>query len=207
MLFRSKEYWTPPDGRFFAHYVLHSSCNGKLDDISFSEEIEKYIFYKRLNAKRGDFVNVFKSSKDRLGLCLMSFDDYDEMVNKIVYLVRHGDYGRNGSLNEKGKEQIKATTTEIEQDLGSLEEITIFHSPIRRARESAQIMAEEMSLSTRLERRWDLSSESYNLSNVVAEIEDIGIIISHMPDLIGFMEERGVSLSYIGGGDYYKLKV
>ena len=79
----AKDYWKEPDRRFFAHYVLHSTCNGKLDRIAFSEEIEKNIFYKFVSMKKGDLVNVFKSSSDRLGLCLMSFDDYDKMINVV----------------------------------------------------------------------------------------------------------------------------
>lgn len=61
---------------------------------------------------------------------------------KRLIIVRHGRY-ENGHLNEKGIEQIRTLSTRIKELVGGAN-VIVLSSPIRRAKESAQIIAGEV---------------------------------------------------------------
>ena len=79
-----KEYTDTPKKGYYAHYVLHSKVGGVLDEIEFTQEIKENIEYQNIKVNRGDIINKFNGSNDRLGLCLLSFNDYEEMIEKVV---------------------------------------------------------------------------------------------------------------------------
>ena len=79
----SDEYNTTPKKNYYAHYVVHSKIDGVLDKIEFTDEIEDNIEYKNIKVNKGDTINKFNGSNDRLGLCLLGFNNYDEMIDKV----------------------------------------------------------------------------------------------------------------------------
>ena len=79
----SKEYNFIPKKNYYAHYVIHSKISGILDKIIFTDEIKSNLEYKNIKVNKGDTINKFSGSNDRLGSCLLGFDTYDEMINKI----------------------------------------------------------------------------------------------------------------------------
>ena len=79
----SEEYNTIPKKNYYAHYVLHSKVDGILDEIEFLDDIKNNIEYKNIKVNEGDIINKFNGSNKRLGLCLLGFDSYEEMINKV----------------------------------------------------------------------------------------------------------------------------
>lgn len=77
------EYNTTPKKKYYAHYVIHSKIDGILDKIEFTDEIENNIEYKNIKINKGDTINKFNGSNDRLGLCLLGFNTYNEMIDKV----------------------------------------------------------------------------------------------------------------------------
>lgn len=70
-----------PNG-FYATHNLHSNRNGRYKGISFSPEIEPYIYRKCLYKKQGDVVEYFDNAAKCLGIVFFKFPD--EVVMKSV---------------------------------------------------------------------------------------------------------------------------
>lgn len=68
---------------YCSHYVIHSKHNGILEDIEFTDEISGNIFYSNLKVNKGDKVSKFTGSNKRMGLCLLEYESYDEMIEKV----------------------------------------------------------------------------------------------------------------------------
>jgi carbamoylphosphate synthase large subunit len=68
---------------YCSHYVLHSKYDGVLEDIEFTEEITDNIFYRNVKVNKGDEVFKFTGSNKRMGLCLLEYDSYDDMIKKV----------------------------------------------------------------------------------------------------------------------------
>ena len=68
---------------FCSHYVLHSKHDGVLDNIEFTDNIKDNIYYRNVKVNKGDEINKFLGSNNRLGLCLLKYDSYDEMIEKV----------------------------------------------------------------------------------------------------------------------------
>lgn len=64
---------------YLATHNLHSSKNGKYQDIVFSEELKRHIIGKCLYKKPGDEVHYFANAADALGIIFMKFDDAGQM--------------------------------------------------------------------------------------------------------------------------------
>jgi len=72
-----------------AHYVIHAEKDATLDNIIYSEEIEKNIVYQYLAIKHGAEVKMFDGSNKRVGVCLLRFDSPTEMRDKIINMKDH----------------------------------------------------------------------------------------------------------------------
>tara|TARA_Y100000310_G_C20228945_1_gene599300 strand:- start:121 stop:507 length:387 start_codon:yes stop_codon:yes gene_type:complete len=118
-------------------------------------------------------------------------------MSKTIYLVRHGKYAQE-SLVEDGRQQIQRAARTILRDLKGLKHITIYHSPITRARESAEVLAETLraKMNISLEERDTLAQGSYLIHKVVEEITEKGIIVSHLLDLQVYMEQQGIETTF-----------
>lgn len=64
---------------YYATHNLHSSLNGKYENILFSEELEKYIIKKCFYKKSGDQVEYFDNAAKALGIIFMKFPKKSEM--------------------------------------------------------------------------------------------------------------------------------
>lgn len=71
-----------PDG-YYATHNLHSNRNGIYRDITFSPEIEKYIYRKCLYKKNGDIVEYFDNAAKCLGIIFLKFSD-EKIMEKIL---------------------------------------------------------------------------------------------------------------------------
>ena len=71
-----------PDG-YYATHNLHSDRNGVYRDITFSPEIEKYIYRKCLYKKNGDAVEYFDNAAKCLGIIFLKFPN-EEIMEKIL---------------------------------------------------------------------------------------------------------------------------
>ena len=112
------------------------------------------------------------------------------MDTKTIYLIRHGD-ARQG-LTPLGIEQIQATARQLQTELAGLEKITIYHSPLQRAAESAQVMLETLKpVQATLQARKELCCDSLTVAAVVKTAESPCIIVSHQPDLQHYLRQLG----------------
>ena len=123
---------------------------------------------------------------------------------KTAYLVRHGD--ARGSLTERGVGEITRTAAELRREIGSVEDIVIYHSTLERARESAKLISLVFNPSkVYMEARHELDCNTYDVGSIVDKIDSIGIIVSHQPDLESYLEGRGI-YSGLHTGEYRKLE-
>lgn len=131
---------------------------------------------------------------------------------KTIYLVRHGEAG-DVNLTPCGREQIKETARKLKLELFGLEAITIYHSPLQRATQSAQVMAENLKpMTTKLQPENDLYCDSYNIGAVVSKAESPAIIVSHQivshqPDIARYLAAVTGRLRKLSNGEYVKVDV
>ena len=74
-----------PNG-FYATHNLHSNRNGRYKGISFSPEIEPYIYRKCLYKKQGDVVEYFDNAAKCLGIVFFKFPDEDVMKSVLEHI-------------------------------------------------------------------------------------------------------------------------
>src|SRR3990167_2057024 len=93
------------------------------------------------------------------------------MATKLIYFVRHGEtesnvkrikQGPEGSLTEKGREQVLATAKRFPKHKGHPQ--IIYASPFERAKETAEIIAKELNLKIKYT---DLLKERKNPSEII----------------------------------------
>ncbi len=68
---------------YHAHYVIHSTKSGILQDIVFTDEIQKNLIYKVIKVKPGQKVEKFNGSNTRIGVVLLKFESHEEMFDKV----------------------------------------------------------------------------------------------------------------------------
>ena len=66
---------------YFAYCLLYSEKDGILEDIKIDDYIKKYIVKELYFKQKGDAINKFKFLTDRVGLCLLEFPSYDELIS------------------------------------------------------------------------------------------------------------------------------
>ena len=121
---------------------------------------------------------------------------------KQIFLVRHADYcggGLDPVLSEYGKRQSLDLAKKINASLG-IGDVTIWSSSANRARETAEIIKQEMQLAEMVIEGllWSDSYHPHNFTWLKEKIDsfegDILIIVSHaeyvreFPSMIGFRE-------------------
>lgn len=98
------------------------------------------------------------------------------MGKKIIYFVRHGEselnakgirQGPDGSLSEKGKEQVRETAKKFPKDKGKPQ--IIWASPYQRTKETAQIISDELKLDIKYT---DLLVERRNPKEIIGKHKD-----------------------------------
>lgn len=121
-----------------------------------------------------------------------------------VYLMRHGKDSlpsignippehrftkkmfEYGDLNETGIEQVRSSAGLIRDELiaRGIRDITIYHSPVNRVVQSAQVLAGSLEpVKSRLEPREELRPSSHSIVSVVRTMGAFGIVIGHEQDL------------------------
>ncbi len=126
---------------------------------------------------------------------------------KTVYVMRHGD--AYGNLTDFGVEQVEASGRRLRQELGDLEEITIHHSPLERARESAEVLARTLEgIDVTLKSDDLLTCGGRSQVHVVAGAinEDVSIIVAHQPNLETYLEQNGIFRG-LSTAEYVKVNV
>lgn len=68
---------------YYATHNLHSSVNGRYQEILFSEELEKYIIKKCIYKQEGDKIEYFDNAAKALGIVFMKFPN-GEVMNHIL---------------------------------------------------------------------------------------------------------------------------
>ncbi len=74
---------------FYATHNLHSRENGKLDDIEFSSEIQKYIIRKNIYKQKGDAVEYFDNASKAIGIIFLKFNSVEEMKEILDTINSH----------------------------------------------------------------------------------------------------------------------
>ncbi|MCW5913694.1 MAG: ATP-grasp domain-containing protein [Chitinophagaceae bacterium] len=69
--------------RFFSHYVIHSNYDGMVSSVAKSGKLVDHILYEHKNFKKGDVVERFESSSNRLGIMLLKYNNEEEMLELI----------------------------------------------------------------------------------------------------------------------------
>ena len=64
-------------------YSIHTTSNGILSGIKYSDEIKNNIVDELLFYKIGDHVKAFDMGSNMIGNLILKFDSYDEMINKM----------------------------------------------------------------------------------------------------------------------------
>lgn len=57
------------------HYILHVSKEGKFLEVEISNQLEKFLFFKKMFKKRGDEVKPYTGSNQTIGVLLFDFKD------------------------------------------------------------------------------------------------------------------------------------
>lgn len=133
---------------------------------------------------------------------------FGDKMSKIIYLVRHGE-AVNDRLTLRGREQIVDVAETIEKELPSdVSSIVVYHGPRGRARESAEIFAEELSYLAvvKLCHKEELDCENFLVHKVVDAIDEpLSIVVSHRPDLEEYAYMKYILASFEKTGSYCKL--
>lgn len=74
---------------FYATHNLHSTQDGVLKDITFSEELESNIVRKYIYKKSGDSVEAFDNASKALGIIFMKFNTKADMLSKLNNISNH----------------------------------------------------------------------------------------------------------------------
>ncbi|MBI4151498.1 histidine phosphatase family protein [Candidatus Woesearchaeota archaeon] len=129
-------------------------------------------------------------------------------MNSTIYFIRHGEHISN-VLTPFGQEEMKTTAKEIAKELSpGLSSLEIRHSPQRRARESAEVLVQELSglvKGLKLREELDLDLESNAISRVVHRLRgDVHILVSHQYELQDYLRSQGISVSFSKTGSYHR---
>lgn len=130
--------------------------------------------------------------------------------NTKIFLVRHADYDGNGPvLSDYGKQQSLELANKIKASLnGDTGTVTIWTSSANRAKETAQIIKQEMQLAEMIveEKLWSDNRHPYDFDWLEEQLDEFKgdnlIIVSHLeyvrqfPGTIGFHENNA---GYAGG--------
>lgn len=73
----------------YAHCVIHSEQEGIYQGVEFSETLESKIIHKALYKSKGDKVVRFINSSARIGLVLLHFSNFDEMMTTVSNMHNH----------------------------------------------------------------------------------------------------------------------
>jgi len=123
---------------------------------------------------------------------------------KQIYLIRHGAYKRDsGKLTIEGILEISNTGNAIKENLKDMNKIKIYHSPIIRAEQSAEVLECILHpMKSILESKEELSLENYKINNLVKTLDnDTYIIVSHQPDLEHYLRNMGKN-THLRTGDF-----
>ena len=71
-----------PQG-YYSYFAVHSLKNGILQDVVFSDEVQKHIIENHLVKETGDIINAFSGANTTLGCLIMKFDNMDEMLHMM----------------------------------------------------------------------------------------------------------------------------
>lgn len=69
--------------KFYSTYVIHSSVDGKLDDITYTDEIKDNIVKEVRYKSSGDKVEVFNGANKALGIVFLKYDSIDDLKYKM----------------------------------------------------------------------------------------------------------------------------
>ena len=119
-----------------------------------------------------------------------------------AYVQQMMEEGRKVIIKYNYNELIEKYEIDWSNHTGKVE---IFHSPLERAKESAEIIAGFFKPgNVHMEAKDELSCNSYQVHSIVDIIESTGIIISHQPDLMDYLGRIGAP-GIIYSGDYKKI--
>lgn len=110
-----------------------------------------------------------------------------------IILVRHGDYD-GGELNPLGIHQIRGVAEEIRELFPQLDGAVVFGSPLLRAKQSAEIIADEVGLPGIQIKEWLASRRIINeldVFDVVHPDVEVLIAVSHLPEIEDVLEHFG----------------
>lgn len=74
---------------FYAHCVIHSEQEGIYQGVEFSQSLESKIIHKALYKSKGDKVLRFINSSARIGLILLHFSNFGEMMATVSNMHNH----------------------------------------------------------------------------------------------------------------------
>lgn len=133
----------------------------------------------------------------------------------MIFLLRHASYsggGRNPGLSEDGKRESLELAQKIKSNLNGNGEIIIWSSPANRAKETAEIIQQEMQLAELVihEELWsdNWHQEDFDwLKNAIDEFDgETLIIISHLEYVRGFPSKMGFDHNNAGYAQGVKIE-
>lgn len=69
--------------KFYSTYVIHSGVDGKLDDITYTDEIKNNIVKEIRYKSSGDDIEVFNGANKALGIVFLKYDSLEELKYKM----------------------------------------------------------------------------------------------------------------------------
>jgi len=121
----------------------------------------------------------------------------------FIFLLRHGDaeahrIDRERSLSEFGQQQIWQTATKVREKNCQIEQV--FHSGLKRARESAEIMTRELSLNCTFSEVTGLTpnDDIHHWAQQINRLEKSTLFVGHNPymgALLGHLTQQRLSFA------------
>jgi len=133
----------------------------------------------------------------------------------MIFLLRHASYGGGGrdpGLSDSGKKESLELAGKIKACLNEATEITIWSSTANRARETAEIIQQEMQLAelVLIEKLWSDNWHQEDFDWLKKELDEFDggvlIIISHLEYVREFPAKIGFGLNGAGYAEGVKIE-
>ncbi|MEM2908988.1 MAG: phosphoglycerate mutase family protein [Candidatus Bilamarchaeaceae archaeon] len=138
--------------------------------------------------RRRQFISDNVTEKQRK----MNDNSKRQPLLETIIIIRHGSYSEDGGLDKNGRIQITKSAEQLKEVIKG-KGATIVTSPLKRAVESSQIIADMLKLS--LEKDDALSCESVEKNKLKEFIEklkqkkkEVIILVTHQPNIIDICE-------------------
>lgn len=77
------------DNGYNAYLVMHTECDGILENITIDKELQQHILSRYDYIQIGESVNSFKGANAAVGVLLVRYNDYGELLNVVDHMSKY----------------------------------------------------------------------------------------------------------------------